>query len=436
MWVYIEGCLKTLYFNKKNGGYMPETIIKHLNPIALAAKDRLKEFKYRFDIIAKASLVDMSDDNAKLFLSRLDLKNNKPNDFIIMKSILATSLPYVNGNGDAFRPEDLSAVVNDGQLSQAQPAIVDWNHDFMPRGNTIGAEIIDARVDAPGVGKADVKQLVVYSVFYSWLYPYEGDKIREWAKKNILTFSMACGSEEIEWMGDNRILVKPQFLANSIITPERKPADDNAKLINIANKNRSDDMDKIKELENKIAELQKTIAEKDKQLAEFGKTELVKQVDELKTAVTNLEKTKQDLEKEKQELAEAKEKEKVESQTKFDALQATIDELKKANKEMFDKLMEIKKAELENINKERKEKLATFITDEEKLNSWFEKYQASITENGEIVVDNGYNEFVSVLEETAKASKDVGPTDKVTASQKVVPPNNTIKGDKLFKTWV
>ena len=430
---------------RMSGDNMDNKILENLKPIALAAKNTLANLKYRFDIISTANLVDVeSDEFAKKFLANQDMSNKKPDDFIILKNYLATSLPYINGNGDAFKPEDLVDVVKNGQLSTLQPAIIDWYHDFSPRGNTIGAEVVDTVIDIAGIGKTNVKQIVVYSVFYAWLFPYEADKIREWADKGILTFSMACGAEDIEWInGNNRVLIKPQFLANSIIPPDKNPADENAKLIKIAkqtidntNNLGEDNMDKIKELENKIKDLETALKDKEKVIADLTKSELSKENESLKQELDAVKAEKDSLEKEKDELVKANEKEVAELKTKIDALSASVEELKASNEKYSAKIIEMNKEKLEEINKARKEKLAEFISDEEKLGKWYEKYEAKLSDDGEILTDNGFDEFVSVLEETSVASKkDVDPSDKVTASKKTVPPNN-VKGDgKLLKSW-
>lgn len=423
---------------------MSEYVIQHLKPIALAAQDKLNQFKYRFNIISKAELVDLQKEDTlkQLIEAKEEFKfiNEKPEDFIILKNVLATSLPYVNGNGDAFRAEDFEKVIKEGQLTYLQPAIIDWNHDFSPRGNTIHAEIMPGEVEIAGLGKQSVKHLVVYSVFYAWLFPYEAEQIREWAEKDILTFSMACGAEDIEYInGNNRVLVNPQFLANSIITPDKKPADKNAKLINMASqKNGSNDMDKIKELEDKVKTLEAALAEKEKQIADLKASNLAKEHEELKQKYEALV-------AEKEELVKEHEKVLAEKDTKINALTASLDEKQKEVEslqtkvdELKSKYVETKKAELEKINEDRKAKLAEFITDEEKLNKWFDKYQAQMTEEGEILVDNGFDEFVAILSETAKASakpNDAEPSKKVKASQDNFVPADPQKKEKIIKSW-
>lgn len=411
-----------------------DNILEKLNVISTAAKDVLNGFKYKFNIESTASIVDVNNDSfAQKFIAEQQLKNKKPNDFIILKNYLVTSLPYINGNGDAFKPEDLEKVLKDGQLSTLQPAIIDWHHDFMPRGNTIGGEIVEKEIEIAGLGKQKVKQIVVYSVFYAWLFPYEGEKIRKWAKDGILRFSMACGADDIEWInGNNRVLINPHFVANSIIPPDADPADENAKLIKIANKTLGEDMDKIKELEDKIKNLETTLAQKDNTINELKKTELSKENEKLVAEKKELEDKLKAIEDEKQALSAEKEKIEKELNTKVDALTASIDELKKGNKELSDKLIEINKNEVEKINASRKEELGKYISDEEKLGKWYEKYEAKLSETGDIVAENGYDEFISLLAEASK--NEVDESDVVTASKKVVPPNNKTN-EKLFKSW-
>jgi len=96
-----------------------------------------------------------------------------------MKSVLCTSLPFVNANGDAFESDDLVEAVESGQMDKLQPAIVDWRHDFQSCGNTIHAEVNDKMLEIEGFGKNKVKQITVYSVFYAWLNTYKAKKIRE-----------------------------------------------------------------------------------------------------------------------------------------------------------------------------------------------------------------------------------------------------------------
>jgi len=341
-----------------------------------------------------------------------NLKNARPNDYVLLKSVLCTSLPFVNANGDAFDPDDLVEAVNAGQLDRFQPAIVDWRHDFNVYGTSILAEIADQKVEVEGFGKQSVKQIIVYSVFHSWLFPDKASKLRKWAQKGILSFSMACGAESVEWRNNDlvRVLRKPHFVANSIIPPDSDPADENATLLKVANKggidipvvyanhmhipdgvtcawfvkenesvnNAGDDMENAKQLEDlqkKNDDLVKANDKLAKANAELEKTEAAKKIDELNKA-------KEALEKEVEELKKASEK----FEADMSAKQAELDTATKALDEANEQLKELRSEEVGRINDERKAKIAEIVgDDEEKINFWFNKFQASVSDDGKIV---------------------------------------------------
>ena len=381
-----------------------------------------KKYPYQFSLIGKVEVVEeiSTPSLSSIIRGKSDdtIKNDRPNDYVLMKSTLCTSLPFVNANGDAFEASDMVEAVESGQLDKFQPAIVDWRHDFQAHGNTIGAEIVEKNLDIEGFGKNKVKQIVVYSVFYAWLHDYKAKKIRDWAKKGVLTFSMACGAESTEYLngGAVRVLQKPHFVANSIIPPDLDPADENATLVEMAgkdsevpvvyasyneypdtirenlslawvdNKNENPDeennigvnMDKTKELEATVAQLKSEIkkyeqSEDAKKVAELeGKLEAAN--DDLASAQGERESLEDELTSAKEEVKTAKEE-----------LVAVKDEIK-----------EMRKKEIDAINDSRKEKLAeVFGEDTGKIDHWFTQCEAKLDDDGKVI--DGEKAFESML---------------------------------------
>ena len=392
------------------------------------AKAAFKKYPHQFSLVGNIEVVEeVSLPSLSSIIkgeSETTIKNDRPNDYVLMKSTLCTSLPFVNQNGDAFEADDMVEAVESGQMDKFQPAIVDWRHDFQSYGNTIGAEIVEKNLEIEGFGKNKVKQITVYSVFYAWLNPYKAKKIRDWAKKDVLTFSMACGAESTDFLngGAVRVLQKPHFVANSIIPPDLDPADENATLTEMAgkddkgeskeisvvyasyneypqtvrenltlawadNKNENpDEENKIGVDMEKIKELEATVAQLQEKIKEYEQTEEAKKITELEG---NLEAVNDDLasaqgdrESLEDELSSVKE----ELQTVNEALTAAKDEIKS---------MRVK--EVDAINDSRKAALAEiFGEDEDKISHWYTKYEAKIDDDGN-VIDNeeDFNETIA-----------------------------------------
>jgi hypothetical protein len=417
------------------------------------ARADFKRYQHQFSLVGNIEIVEEVSLPSLSSIVRGEsaptLKNDKPNDYVLMKSVLCTSLPFVNANGDAFEAGDLVEAVESGQMDKLQPAIVDWRHDFQSCGNTIGAEINDKILEIEGFGKNKVKQITVYSVFYAWLNTYKAKKIRDWAKKGVLTFSMACGAESTEYLngGAVRVLQKPHFVANSIIPPDLDPADENATLTEMAGKDEDGkdkkvpvvyasyneypqtvrenlslawaddkiispneenkigvDMDKIKELEATIAQLKKEI-EEHKQSEDAKKVaELEGKLEVAEADLVSAQGEKKSL---KDELTVAKEEAKVANE----ALVAAKKEIK-----------EMRKTEVDNINKARKLVLAEiFGEDGDKVNYWYDKYEATIDDDGNIVDDEeGFNEAIaSFPEEKELTDEEKAEAEKVAKEAKV-----------------
>lgn len=440
---------------------------------ALAA---FQKFPHNFSLVAKAEVVEeVSLPSLSSIITGKEkestVKNDRPNDFVLMKSTLCTSLPFVNANGDAFEAEDLVEAVESGQLDKLQPAIVDWRHDFMSYGNTVGAEIVEKNLEIDGFGKNKVKQIVVYSVFYAWLHNYKAKKIRDWAKKGVLTFSMACGAESQEFRNGSavRVLRKPHFVANSIIPPDLDPADENATLVEMAGKNDNVpvvyasyneypetvkenltlawledsnenpdeennigvDMDKIKELETKIAQLTDDLAKANDKIAVYEQTESAQKIVELEGKVETLT---EDLRVANEALEAAK--------SDLEASNSEKDSLNNDLTAAKDEIKEMRKNEVDGINQARKEKLASiFGEDTEKADYWYAKYEASLDDDGNIVdneedfeatiaafpeaekaddADEDNKDDADVSDDTAQADiGDVDESEKVKRSKKV-----------------
>ena len=374
-----------------------------------------KGYPYSFRLHGTMEMIDEAQVPSQLEYiksGKSDFKNARPNDYILLKSVLCTSLPFVNANGDAFDPADMIEAVESGQLDRYQPAIVDWRHDFQVYGATIGAEVVDKKVEVEGFGKQSVKQIIVYSIFHSWLFPDKAEKLRKWAQKGILSFSMACGAESIEWKSNNmvRVLQKPHFVANSIIPPDSDPADENATLLKIANKqeedipvvysnyaqmpegvtcawyneqnesvnNAGEDMDykeQYEALQLKLAEVEKANEKLAKANSELEKTEAAKKIEELTKSIETLK-------KEVETLKTASEK----FEADMTAKQSELDTATKALTEANEQLKALRSVEVDRINDERKAEIAKVVgDDEEKVDFWLNKYQATISEEGTIV---------------------------------------------------
>jgi len=400
-----------------------------------------KGYPYSFRLHGTMEMIDEAQVPSQLEYiksGKSDFKNARPNDYLLLKSVLCTSLPFVNANGDAFDPADLKEAVESGQLDRYQPAIVDWRHDFQVYGTTIGAEIVDKKVEVEGFGKQEVKQIIVYSIFHSWLFPDKAEKLRKWAEKGILTFSMACGAESIEWKSEDmvRVLKKPHFVANSIIPPDSDPADENATLIKMANKqeedipvvysnyaqipegvtcawyneqnesvnNTGEDMDYKEQydaLQLKLVEVEKANEILVKANADLEKTEAAKKIEELTKSIEALE-------LKVEEMTKASEK----FEADMSAKQTELDTATTALTEANEQLKELRSVEVERINEERKAEIAKVIgDDEEKIEFWLSKYQATISDEGKIV--DPKEDF-----EATMAAIPVAPEKELTAEEK------------------
>ena len=374
-----------------------------------------KGYPYSFRLHGSMEMIDEALVPSQLEYiksGKSDFKNARPNDYILLKSVLCTSLPFVNANGDAFDPADLIEAVESGQLDRYQPAIIDWRHDFQVYGATIGAEVVDKKVEVEGFGKQSVKQVIVYSIFHSWLFPDKASKLRKWAQKGILSFSMACGAESVEYKNNGlvRILQKPHFVANSVIPPDSDPADENATLLKLANKqekdipvvysnyaqvpegvvcawyneqnesvnNTGEDMEYKEQLEALQLE-HKKLQEANDKLAkaneDLEKTEAAKKIEELTQAIETLK-------TEVEELKKASEK----FEADMSAKQTELDTANEARAKANEQLKDLRSDEVDRINEGRKVKIAEVVgDDEDKIKFWFEKYQATVSDDGEIV---------------------------------------------------
>ena len=418
---------------------------------ATAASAAFNKFPHKFLLAGKTEVVEEASVPSLLNYiksgSGKKLKNTKPNHYILLKSVLCTSLPFVNANGDAFDPDDLVNVVKSGQLDKFQPAIIDWHHDFYVYGHTIGAEIRDESIDVDVLGKVKVKQIVVYSVFQAWLFPYKADKIRIWAEKGILAFSMACGAESVDFLnnGSVRVLRNPHFVANSIIPPDSEPADENANLIEIAsakekipiinssfeedhNKNNwyvnedNNTGDKIMLTEKEILAIQDEI-KKLKEANNLLQDEIkgFKESEDAKK-VEALEAEKKVLEEEVKTLKEASEV----SITEIETLKTDKVEAEKKLTANAEALKELRGTEVERLNKERTEKIAELDLTEDQQKYWESEYTVALDDEGEIMEDQeDFDEFVANMKvkmtpeeesEFIKASRKVVPTKTKTES--------------------
>ena len=410
----------------------------------------IKKYPHNFSLVGSLEIVEEVSNpaffeyfNEGTKKDSSKIKNQKPNDYVLMKSVLCTSLPFVNANGDAFRDTDLVGAVESGQLDKLQPAIVDWGHDFQMYGSTVGAEVVETEIEISGLGKNKVKQIHVYSVFHAWLNPQKAGKIRKWASKGILAFSMACGAEKATYLngGSVRVLEKPHFVANSIIPPDGDPADDSARLLEIAGKkneeipiiystysevpknlvcawykpgdnkqpenNTGEDMD----LAKKIEELEATILSLTEENGNLKKSEAAKKIITLEVELEALKAEKDALDT---SLEEAKTSLTIAEKEKQD----TVDALGVAN----GKLKELRSGEVERINEARKAEIQKIVGDDEgKVSFWFEKYKASVSEDGEIV--DPEDEFKQAME--AMPAKEGSVDDETSTDDNTTANDNT-----------
>jgi len=401
---------------------------------AKEARKRFESYPEKFFIESAGEIVSEFD-NAAMLDKAEGMKNSNPENFVLIKSVLCTSYPYVNANGAAFKPEDLKEAVDEGQLGPGRPAILDWVHDFVPYGTTTKAEIEKVKIPID-MGNGDteeqeVSQIVVYSVFWAWLFEEKAAAIRQWYKDKKLGFSMACGAKSREWVEEeNRYFYfvrKPEFLANSIITPKHNPADKNALPKDMAvdvsgvtqlsafvkdnqyKRNTGDDFD-MNELEKakaRITELESKLSDAMAKIADFEAKIKGNAVEDLQTQLD-------------------------EANSKFEALQAEYDELSakvhdseeelvslkaelEGSKEKYDKvvaqLVESRKDEAKRINDERREEIASIgnLTDEN-VDYWASKWTVEVSEDGSL--ETKADDYAEWFSNMPKAKEDDKPVDE------------------------
>jgi len=388
----------------------------------------------KFFIEAAAEIVPEADENIRE-MEHAKLKNKTPEDFIVMKSVLATSLPYVNANGDAFSAADLEEAVKDGQLGGNCPAIVDWLHDFCPYGTTIKAEVQEntVPVDYKGEVKEEkVTQIVVYSVFWAWLYAEKAAAIRQWHRENKLRFSMACSAKKRQYVEEEgryyRLLGKPTFYANSIIAGKYKPADANAVPIEVAglddvetkffmpelhaagdinnghNNNGDNDMTLeealklIEDLKNEKKDLAAKIEQFEKSDAEKSIADLTEKNEGLQADLDTAEEANKELAAENEELKKS------------------VEDLETANSEMVEQIREYRKDEVDQLNAKVASSFNEVpgLSDEQKTH-WIEKHRAELDEDGSVNFDNDAFESDLAALPKAKEKKESGKMVKASA---------------------
>lgn len=210
---------------------------------------------FRVVIEARAEIVEAPEE-WRLTTAEVGKEDFGDGDYLIIKSVFVTSQPFRNDNRDSFRPEDLAEVGASTQISNARPGILDLNHDFFPYGVVLDKKAVQARVEVAGEA-TPVTQLEVYSVLWAWRFPELAAAVKKWHQDGKLRFSMACRASAYQ-CGDcgataketgefcehllqgtysERVLIKPKFYANSIITPNKQPADRNAAAKELAETN-------------------------------------------------------------------------------------------------------------------------------------------------------------------------------------------------------
>lgn len=420
------------------------------------AKKRFNAAPHQFYLEGAAELIEKphDDDKLKEILAAKDLKNERPDNFLLFKNVLCTSYPYVNANGAAFRPEDLEAAVSGGQLKPTRPGIVDWLHDFQPYGMTYDCELVKTKVPVKMGGETkemDVSQIVVYSVFLSWLYPEQSAAMRQWYRDKKLGFSMACTAKSRDYVEESDryfyYVSGPEFLANSVIPlAKSKPADSNAlpqdmagdkenkKVTVISNAdfedvkpNKGEDKMEIKELQAKVEELTAALNKKD---------------EEIKTLQDKLGKSEvADLQKEREGLQAQLEESKTAltaAQEKVGELEGKLTEAEKAQKELQEKydktvadLVDARKSEVDRINAERKDEIANIPGQtEESAEAWMEDYAAEVNDDG--TINNkaeAYEKFLNRMPK-AETKPEEDPTEKADEKPKDAPKSDLVDESK------
>jgi len=213
--------------------------------------EEIKNDPFSTLISASAEIIDAKE--LKLTTADIGKEDFSDEDYLVIKSIFVTSRPYVNENKDSFKPEDLHSVAESNQISNLKPGMLDVNHNFIGYGTVIDKKIVPGKVIV-GENEEEVVHLEVYSVLWAWRFPELAEQVKAWHKSGLLRFSMACKAESHECgtcgtvanrvedycehlknkTYSERILNKPKFYANSIITPDKQPADTNAKGLEVS----------------------------------------------------------------------------------------------------------------------------------------------------------------------------------------------------------
>lgn len=188
--------------------------------------------------LAQASIREATDDDvAELATSSLAAeveksagplgKDGKPRMLIIAAWMAHEGR---NANGQAFVKEELEKRVGEGLFSPPHGGMIDFNHDFDPRGFWYKSSFaFDSR---PNVQKWGI---FVTGAIWAWRFPQLADTmIAEMHREGMINVSMACIADTVEFTraypehegSFTEVLHNPVFLTTSLL--DLPPADSSA----------------------------------------------------------------------------------------------------------------------------------------------------------------------------------------------------------------
>jgi hypothetical protein len=285
-----------------------------------------------------------------------------------------------NLNAQAFVKQELEKRVQQGLFSPPHPGMIDFNHDFEPRGIWYKSSFaFDPKADKWGI--------VASGALWAWRFPELADSLlAEMHREGSISVSMAALPESVEFTRNypeaegefTEVLHNPVFFATSVLSVP--PADPNAR----GNASETDDDVPVpatkKAEEEPSVEPTPVLATKHKEDKTMEKEleVLQQELDDTKTALQASEDKVKELEESKTDL-EAKV---AESETKIEALETKVGELEIALKSVSDV-----KTEIEGKLNEANDRLAE-IESEKQEAAKDERLKTRIAELPKVVQEN------------------------------------------------
>lgn len=285
-----------------------------------------------------------------------------------------------NLNGQAFIKQELERRVQQGLFSPPHPGMIDFNHDFEPRGIWYKSSFaFDPKADKWGI--------VASGALWAWRFPELADALlAEMHREGTIKVSMAALPESVEFTrnhpeadGDfTEVIHNPVFFATSVLSVP--PADPDAR----GNASEIDDEVPIpaKKIEEEEVEEEPTavLANKHKEDKTMEKEleVLQKELEDTKKALQESEDKVKTLEEEK----ETFEAMVTESEEKAETLETKIGEMEVALKSVSDI-----KTEIEGKLNEATEKLAEIEAEKEEA-AKDARLEARIAELPKVVQEN------------------------------------------------